>query len=86
MESLSDVRERGKKCEYGVVLRISFQTSETLMSVFRDCLRDSEEEFICFGHGEVEGVGVFVSLLSATERGEVVQVYADFDLIAEAGQ
>ena len=55
------------------------------MSVFRDCLRDSEEEFICFGHGEVEGVGVFVSLLSATERKEVLKVYAGFDLIAETG-
>ena len=55
------------------------------MSVFSDCLSDSEEEFLCFGHGEIEGVGVFVSLLPATERGEVVQVHASFDLIAEAG-
>ena len=55
------------------------------MSVFRDCLGDSEEEFLCSGHGEIEGVGVFVSLLSATEREEVVQVHAGFDHIAEAG-
>ncbi len=55
------------------------------MSVFRDCLRDPEEEFLCSGHGEIEGVGVFVSLLSATERGEVVQVHAGFDLIDETG-
>ena len=55
------------------------------MSVFRDCLGDSEEEFLCSGHGEIEGVGVFVSLLSATEREEVLKVHAGFDLIAEAG-
>ena len=55
------------------------------MSVFSDCLSDSEEEFLCSGDGEIEGVGVFMSLLSATDRGEVVQVHAGFDLIAEAG-
>ena len=55
------------------------------MSVFPDCLRDSEEEFLCSGHGELEGVGVFVSLLFATEREEVLNVHAGFDLIAEAG-
>ena len=55
------------------------------MSVFSDCLSDSEEEFLRFGHGEIIGVGVFMSLLSATERGEVVQVHASFDLIVEAG-
>ena len=62
-----------------------FLTSETLMSFFSDCLSDSEEEFLCFGHGEIIGVGVFMSLLSATEMGEVVQVHTSFDLIAEAG-
>ena len=62
-----------------------FLTSETLMSFFSDCLSDSEEEFLRFGHGEIIGVGVFMSLLFATERGEVVQVHTSFDLIAEAG-
>ena len=90
--SHSDVQERGKKCEYEVVYKNIFLdfsnfdvSSATLTSVFRDCLRDSEEEFLCSGHGDIEGVGVFVSLLSTTERGEVLQVRAGFDLIAEAG-